>query len=102
MQGLLAEVNARVRDIAERQSQGAEEWEFRCECGARGCCETVSMSLAEYEAARAASQAILAEGHAQERPAAARMRAAGLREESAAVLEQAQLQGERARRVRKR
>ena len=39
-----------------------DRWEFRCECGASGCRAAVSMSLAEYEALRAAGSPVLAMG----------------------------------------
>jgi hypothetical protein len=44
---LLAEVNARVREIAQASSYaGVEPWDFFCECGTLGCRERVTISLA--------------------------------------------------------
>jgi rubrerythrin len=95
---LLAEVNARVRELAGSQSGGAEEWDFRCECGGPDCRQAVSLTVAEYELLRATRSPILAEGHGQSRIRAARDVSRELREESRALREQALLQAERARR----
>ena len=63
---LLSEVNAHVH-AAARRFQGVEpepdHWEFTCECGAPDCREAVSLTLAEYEAQRAAGQPVVAPGH---------------------------------------
>ena len=40
-----------------------DHWEFTCECGAPDCREAVSLTLAEYEAQRAAGQPVVAPGH---------------------------------------
>jgi len=78
MQELLAEVNSRIRELAERESHGAGESGFHRECGVTGCSELVSLSLEEYESARDALLPILAEGHLQSKTAAAQTRAARL------------------------
>ena len=65
-QDLLFEVNAHVHEVARRfegVEPGAENWEFTCECGAPGCRVAVSMTLAKYEALRAAGDPVLAPGH---------------------------------------
>ncbi|HEY3578569.1 MAG TPA: hypothetical protein VGK68_11370 [Gaiellaceae bacterium] len=67
-QDLLFEVNAHVHDAARRfegvaPEPGHEPWEFTCECGAPGCRVAVSLTLAEYEALRAADSPVLAPGH---------------------------------------
>ena len=64
---LLTEVNAHVHEAARRfegVEPGPDRWEFRCECGATDCRETVSLTLADYEAQRAGGQPVLAPGHA--------------------------------------
>jgi rubrerythrin len=98
MTDLLSEVNERVRELAESQSQGADDWDFRCECGEPDCHEAVSLTVAEYELLRSSRSPILAEGHEHSRIRAAREVARELREESSALREQARLQAERARR----
>ena len=70
-QDVLLEVNAHVHEVARRLedvSSGVDRWDFTCECGASDCRVTVSLTLAEYEALRAAGTPVLAPGH---------MRAAG-------------------------
>ena len=65
-QDILHEVNAHVHDAARRfEGTGPERdrWEFTCECGAPGCRVAVSLTLAEYEALRAADSPVLAPGH---------------------------------------
>ena len=63
---LLLEVNAHVHEAA-RRFEGIEpepeSWNFTCECGAPDCRVTVSLTLAEYEALRAAGRSVLAPGH---------------------------------------
>jgi hypothetical protein len=63
---VLLELNARVHEAA-RRFEGIEPernlWEFTCECGAPDCREPVSLTLAEYEAARAEGRRVLAPGH---------------------------------------
>ena len=98
MPDLLAEVNARVRELADSQLQGTDDWDFRCECGEPDCHEAVSLSIAEYELLRANSSPIIAAGHEQSRIRVAREVSRELREESTALREQAHLQAERARR----
>lgn len=95
---LLAEVNARVRELAASQSGGAEEWDFRCECGEPDCREVVSLTVAGYEQLRRSRSPILADGHEQCRIQLTRELPAELREEAAALREQARLQAERAHR----
>jgi hypothetical protein len=63
---LLSEVNAHVHAAARRfegVEPGSDLWEFTCECGAPECRETVSLTLAEYEAQRAGGQQVVAPGH---------------------------------------
>jgi hypothetical protein len=63
---LLTEVNAHVHEAARRfegVEPGPDRWEFRCECGATDCRETVSLTLADYETQRAGRQSVLAPGH---------------------------------------
>jgi hypothetical protein len=65
---LLLEVNAHVHEVAKRfegVEPGPDLWEFRCECGAPDCRVTVSITLAEYEALRAAGRAVVAPGHGE-------------------------------------
>lgn len=65
-QDLLFEVNAHVHEAARRfegVESGQDAWEFTCECGAPGCRVAVSLTLAEYEALRAAGDPVLAPGH---------------------------------------
>jgi rubrerythrin len=95
---LLSEVNARVRELADWQSQGTDDWDFRCECGETDCHETVSLTVAEYELLRAGGSPILAEGHEPCRARVAREVSSELRRESEALREQARLQARRARR----
>lgn len=65
-QDILHEVNAHVHEAAlrfEGAAPGQEHWEFACECGASDCRVQVSLTLAEYEALRAAGRSVLAPGH---------------------------------------
>jgi hypothetical protein len=65
---LLFEVNAHVHEAARRfegVEPGHEPWEFTCECGAPECRVAVSLTLAEYEAARETGRPVLAPGHEQ-------------------------------------
>jgi hypothetical protein len=95
---LLAEVNARIRELAQREFSGpAETWEFRCECGAPQCADSVSLSLVEYEAVRANDAAVLAPGHRFLPGASERGRAVDLRNEARAVQAVSRLQIRRAR-----
>jgi rubrerythrin len=98
MPDLLAEVNARVRELADPLSRRTDKCDFCCECGEPDCHEVVALSLAEYELLRATHSPILAEGHALCRIRAAREVSSELREESLALRQQAQVQAERARR----
>lgn len=63
---LLFEVNAHVHEAAKRFEgiePEAESWSFTCECGAPDCRVPVSLTVAEYEALRAAGRPLLAPGH---------------------------------------
>jgi hypothetical protein len=63
---LLWEVNAHVHRAARRfegADLGPDRWEFTCECGEAACRETVSLTLAEYEAQRAGGRPLVAPGH---------------------------------------
>jgi hypothetical protein len=62
-QNILADVNARIREVAGRSTAHADEWEFLCECGRPGCEERVFLSIAEYEARVGGNEPILAPGH---------------------------------------
>ena len=65
-QDLLLEVNVNVHEAARRFEgiePGQDHWDFRCECGAPDCRVAVSLTLAEYEALRAAGKSVLAPGH---------------------------------------
>jgi hypothetical protein len=65
-QDILHEVNAHVHEAAlrfEDAGPAREQWEFTCECGASDCRVPVSLTLAEYEALRAADRPVLAPGH---------------------------------------
>ena len=65
-QDVLFEVNAHVHEAAKRFESvepGDDRWDFTCECGAPDCRLTVSLTLAEYEARRAAGRRVLAPGH---------------------------------------
>jgi hypothetical protein len=81
-------------DVAEEES----EWDFKCECGASDCTAMVSVTLAEFDRLHAAEELILADGHTVTRAEKARRRAKQLRDEAAALVEQAGQQHERARR----
>ena len=72
--------------------------EFCCECGARDCAETVSLSPAAYEALRRTSRPILAPGHELDRIHEARRSAAASREDTRALRSQAIHQHRRTRR----
>lgn len=61
---LLADVNARVYELAEHLGGGEERWDFRCECGDKDCAADVSLSLSEYRERCDSGRPILAEGHA--------------------------------------
>jgi hypothetical protein len=71
-QDILHEVNAHVHEAARRfEGTGPEKdhWEFTCECGAPDCRMPVSLTLAQYEALRAAGRPVLAPEHENsERP----------------------------------
>ena len=69
-EALFRDVNERVREIDERQAVATgpdTRWDFLCECGHADCTQPVSLTLEEYERARANSFTfVLAPGH--ERP----------------------------------
>jgi hypothetical protein len=63
---LLLEVNAHVHAAARRfegAEPGQDRWDFTCECGASECRGRVPLTLAEYEALRAAGLPVLAPEH---------------------------------------
>jgi hypothetical protein len=65
---VLLELNVRVHEAARRfegSEPGRDRWDFTCECGAADCRAAVSLTLAEYEALRAAGRPVLASGHEQ-------------------------------------
>lgn len=45
----LRDVNDIIGQTAERIGTAEMEWRFLCECGRRGCRESVELTLAEYE-----------------------------------------------------
>jgi hypothetical protein len=49
----LREVNDIIGQTAERLGTVETSWRFLCECGRRGCRETVDLTLDEYEAVAA-------------------------------------------------
>ena len=64
--GTSLEVNAHVHEAARRfegVEPGHDPWNFSCECGASECRVPVSLTLAQYEATRAAGRPLLAPGH---------------------------------------
>jgi hypothetical protein len=70
-QDVLHEVNAHVHEAARRfegTEPQADRWSFTCECGAPDCRLTVSLTLQEYEALRAAGRPVLAPGHGEAAP----------------------------------
>lgn len=100
-QSILLELNGRVHEAAQLFESAERErdlWDFTCECGARECRLSVSLTLAEYEARRGAEQPILAAGHEVDRAAKARENAELLRGDAAALKGQAALQQKRAKR----
>jgi len=60
---VVAEVNARIREIAERSAARTDDWDFICECGDHACQERVRLSVAEYEALQARKEPVLAPAH---------------------------------------
>ncbi|TML77105.1 MAG: hypothetical protein E6G12_05500 [Actinobacteria bacterium] len=69
---LLFEVNAHVHEAARRFEGPQPEpdvWDFTCECGVPDCRVPVPLTLAEYEALRAANRPVLASGHEKVAPA---------------------------------
>jgi hypothetical protein len=71
---LMAEVNAHVRELADRLDRtGTTEdlWGFRCECGDAACHEPVPLPLARYESLKRRGEPVLAEGHSVRLPPAA-------------------------------
>lgn len=63
---VLLELNVRVHEAARRfegTEPGRDLWDFTCECGASDCRAPVSLTLADYEALRAAGLHVLAAGH---------------------------------------
>ena len=91
---LVADVNARIREIAERSAERASDWEFMCECG---CGERVRLGLEEYEGLLAKGLPVVVPGH---RPSAT-ARARALQEDAAALRAQAEHQVGRALKGRK-
>jgi hypothetical protein len=74
-QSILLELNERVHEAAKDFGSAEDErdlWDFTCECGARDCRVSVSLTLAEYEALREAGEPVLAAGHEVQRAAKVR------------------------------
>jgi hypothetical protein len=65
----LAKNEALFREINERIGETSEDWALEsiaalCECGNRGCSETIELSAGEYEAVRAhGDHFVLVPGH---------------------------------------
>jgi hypothetical protein len=93
---VLAAVNARIREVAERSTAQASEWEFMCECGRPGCDERVTLSLSDYEALVSNRVPVLAPHHAEDLKACGR----SLREDAKALRAQAEQQLARAKKHR--
>ena len=60
---VVAEVNARIREIAERSAARTDDWDFMCECGDRACQERVTLSVAAYEELQKRREPVLAAAH---------------------------------------
>jgi len=60
---VVAEVNARIREIAERSAASTDDWDFICECGDPACQERVTLSVAEYVELQKRREPVLAPGH---------------------------------------
>jgi hypothetical protein len=58
----LREVNDIIGQTAERLETGGTSWRFLCECGRRGCRETVELTLDEYDSVTARGF-LVARGH---------------------------------------
>jgi hypothetical protein len=93
------ELNAAIWRAAVRLDVPEEDstWDFRCECGAADCTALVSITLTEFDHLHGAEQLILADGHTVTRAEKARRKAKQLRDEAAALREQAKHQHGRAR-----
>jgi hypothetical protein len=90
---VVADVNARIREIADRSVERESEWEFMCECGDPACQVRVSLTVAEYEDLLDSGGHVLALGH-EPHPGA---RAQRLRDEAKALRAQAAHQLARAK-----
>jgi hypothetical protein len=59
-EALFRRVNDRIEQLAEGAfdsgEEGARAWDFVCECYDKGCTERVALTIAEYEAVRAAGE----------------------------------------------
>ncbi|HEY2543417.1 MAG TPA: hypothetical protein VGH92_10245 [Gaiellaceae bacterium] len=87
---LLADVNARIRDVADRSVARSDVWEFMCECG---CEQRVMLTLEAYEQMMLDGTSVLVPGH-EVTPAA---RAKALCEDARALTAQATQQVARAK-----
>jgi hypothetical protein len=94
------EVNRNIRMAVQRFDDpaldGAESWEFLCECGADGCGQWVTLTLKGYEALLRADEPVLAPGHELSRGQRARRKARKLVDDSQALRAQAGVQQKRA------
>jgi hypothetical protein len=90
---VVADVNARIREIADRSVEREAEWEFMCECGDHACETWVTLSVSQYEALVDSGEHVLAPGHA----IAPGARAQRLRDDAKALRAQAAHQLARAR-----
>lgn len=86
------EVNHHIRDLAVDVNWGDPEWEFFCECGRKECGEVVRLTLATYVALADAGGPVLAPGHQLSQVERARR----LREDTRALMAQAEQQVKRA------
>ena len=58
------QVNERIKDVADGL-EGAETYEFLCECSDPGCTQRIELTREDYERVRAnATRFVLARGHA--------------------------------------
>lgn len=63
--GLLREVNDRIREVGRDNDVSAQHLEFICECGAGDCVAMVELSAGEYDGIRSGTGVVLAGGHPQ-------------------------------------
>jgi hypothetical protein len=97
---LMAAVNEEIRVLAHHFGDNPEwDWPFVCECGDEGCEEPVLCSIGTYDELKSHHQVVLARGHAVEQARTVRAQSEALRQESAAVRAQSELQLRRKRQI---